>query len=287
MRVINYIIKCLYFIIACFSIFIADCATADTNHNNYSYTSKNKTIPTDNVKPFGDNFVSNIFIGTIGSLLAICIQIIWIKTSIYYKYRTISLFWAVNKKPLIIVHPIYHNELGEPISEDLARMEIVYALNIIINFFNQNKIQYVVQSDNKPLPADSDIILISSPKGNRHSQNIYSKLTLPFEIIKQQSTFIYRDRSSSISYESPVDKCGEKTDIGLVARINDIGSNRKIYLLWGIHLIGTVSAVKYVTNPNKLKNIKNLSKGNNLTFLVQSKYNNGLDVGEPNLITQL
>jgi len=262
-------------------------SNANAYQKNYSSNIKQIVEQKSIAEPTKNNKISDIIIGAIGSLLALLVQIIVLKTIRYLRIRAISSFWVLGNKPVTIVHPIHHDEFGKPISEDFARMEIVLALNLLITFFHNNRIQYTIQSDSKSLPSDSNIVLISSPKGNRQSEYMYDKLALPFAIVKNNETFFYRHKASSIDYESPVDRSNEKTDIGLVARIVDKSANRNIYLLWGIHLPGTVSSVKFVTTPDKLRDIRGLTKDKDVVLLVQSQYNNGLDIGDPTLLTQI
>jgi len=231
-------------------------------------------------------FVRDILIGAIGSLVAVFVQIIAKKFVSYLRLRAISSFWVIKSQAVTIIHPIHHDKIGQPISEDLARMEIVVAINELAGFFNRYNIRYSIQSDSKNIPDNTDIVLLSSPKGNRQSKYMYDRLTLPFLLVQNNDSFFFRNKSTSIDYESPVDRAAEKVDIGLVARISDKTSNRNIFLLWGVHLVGTVSTARFVTSPDKLRTINKLSKDKDIALLVQAPYNTGLDIGAPTLIAE-
>lgn len=234
--------------------------------------------------------VKAIVYGTIGSLIAFAIQLGSQKANSYFRHKAINRFWSLSKGKITIVHPIFHDEKGAPIAENLARMEIVSALHALMSFLRDQGIPYAIQSDHHPIPQDSDIILVSSPKGNRQSAALCMHNPPPFEIKPKGNTFTYRDRFSSVEYESPVDRSGDKVDIGMIARVTD-QSNRRIFLAWGIHIPGTLAAIKFITTPDKLRKLHRDTKHGDISFLAQASFFNitdaTIDVTEPKMLTSI
>lgn len=133
--------------------------------------------------------IQNILFGCLGSLLAVIVERGIRKARYNLRRKATKRFWSLTKNRITIVHPIYHDMQGQPLSERLARLDILSAVYSLIEFFNANDIKYSIQSDSLALPADSDVILLSSPKGNRQSRALYDSVNLPFEIIWTNSTF--------------------------------------------------------------------------------------------------
>jgi len=203
-------------------------------------------------------YVKEIIIGAIAGLLVIGLEIFlrWLKTKLLNK--SIRNFWEFTNKKVVIVYPVYHQG-GQIINELLAGKETVISLHLLTTFFKDNKIDYFFQTDSNQIPKDYDVILLCSPKGNRHSREFVKNIVLPFNIepINNGSkSFCYYDSESQISYRSPMDRSIKKNvDIGMITRYIDKQNNRKVFFFWGIHAPGTLGAVKFAVNPSDLRGI--------------------------------
>ncbi len=142
-----------------------------------------------------------------------------------------------------------------------------------------------IQTDSHEIPPDCDVIFVSSPKGNRQSAKVLPQLNLPFEIRKAGESFYYHDRNTFVDYESPKDRGSEQADIALVARITAPSRDRTFFLVWGVHVLGTLAAARFAASLPGLRAVARMAKRADLAFLVEASSLGGLEITRPQLVT--
>jgi hypothetical protein len=229
-------------------------------------------------------FGVEIFYGVIGGLLtALIIKVVQL-VRVRLGEQAFRHFWRFLHEEVTIVYPVYSIK-GQEIPPNMARIEDVLAVQMLSSIFKRGGIRYRYQDDLQEIPMNTDVILVCSPKGNKHSAKFAQMDNLHFRFcIDNSSEPYFLEPHTGIEYRSPTDKTGEKIDFALVARYTD-NNCRRIFLFWGIHGVGTLGAVKFIENKMNLNRLWREVASNDFSVLVQAPYLSPREVGEAKMLT--
>jgi hypothetical protein len=227
-----------------------------------------------------------ILTGAIGSILAIIIIFFYNRVKIFVIERAERSFWKFSYKKVAIIHPLYRGPKGETMPANMARIEDVMAVEIVVEIIKQLGLDYSVQNDTETIPQNTDLILICSPKGNECSQNVENKNKLPHSFRKvpgNSDCYILLNKRTAEEYWSPMDKEGEQIDIALLARYFDNNPKRYVYLFWGIHGPGTFGAAKFLEDRENIKKINRKVGNKDFSVIIKTPFNGPREVGIPEI----
>lgn len=229
-------------------------------------------------------------VGVIAGIVAtvICTWL-WPLTSRRRKERSIAKFWRFKQNLVYIIRPSYKSPSGEDIDENMARVEDILAIDTITEMLNRRKINYEIVDHSAELPAKADLILVCSPKGNRRSLEALTKLDLPYSFdMKDLAKPYFIDIDNKVKFRSPMDRPDVKDikDIALIGRYTKKGKDRMVFLLWGIHGVGTLGAAKCSVNQAELKKLNREVGDHDFAVLIECQCSSIHEVKEYHLITR-
>ncbi len=190
--------------------------------------------------------------------------------------RSVPRFWDFLHKEVAIIHPVYRGPGGNKMPPNMARVEDVIAIHLITTFLRKSKVKYRLYGDDEPIPHDVDVVLVCSPKGSKRSDQFQERSTLPvrFDWSKQGRTnSCFRDVMRNEKYYSDFDlDKKKKIDLALVGRCTEEAPMRRVFLIWGIHGVGTLGAAHYSVDGGEIRETMRRVGDSGFARLIKAHY---------------
>lgn len=235
-----------------------------------------------------DEALKAIVYGVVGTFLWVLIEQGFRKARIRTRQRAMRRAWSFIHKEVTIVHPLYLFTDAKPIPRNYAQIDDIVAMHILKEFLGNMGVECSVQDDSHDVPRETDLMLICGPLANKHSARFDELGTLPFRFEKSegdQSVVYLVDTESGVEYWSPADRSGAKKDFGLVARYTNNNPRQRVFLLWGIHGVGTLAAVKFALSAENIKSVVQAVGDEDFAILVQAPFSRPGEVGDASALT--
>jgi hypothetical protein len=204
------------------------------------------------------------------------------------KQRVMKRVWNFIHTEVTIVHPLYFFADEKRIPRNYAQIDDIISMYILKEAFGNIGVKCSVQDDSRDVPSKSDLILLCGPLVNKHSARFAEMDCLPFSFSKNtdghQKVCII-DKQSGVEYVSPVDRTGAMNDFGLVARYTNNNPHQRVFLLWGIHGVGTLAAVKFAISSQKINSVVQAVGAEDFAMLVTAPFSRPGEVGVPCALT--
>lgn len=191
----------------------------------------------------------------------------------------LSYLWTSNDHGWAIVKPQYEGRK--------ARIEDVLATQKLRDVLAKNKLDVIDIDDDKPIPADRNLILICGPEANKASKRIAPDLQLSFEYrydktLKKPHIF---DHATGLKFFSPSDESGELKDVALLAKLSSKAHPYVCVLCWGLHGPGTTGAAQMLLEPDFIAAIRKHRPNDDFVSVIGVPYKTFDAIDTPKLIT--
>lgn len=143
----------------------------------------------------------------------------------------------------------------------------------IAQFLNKYKISssYIQIKEDTHIEIANDSIMICGPKSNSFVHDVLS-YDPNFRFSQNDNTWMIIDKRNNITISSPLDNTPPvNNDVAYVNRFKKKSKN--VVIVAGIHSIGTMGAVDFLTNEKKLKKLHSQFRENNFSTVLISTFN--------------